>query len=262
MRVLAFGGGTDSTAVLCGWVERDLQKTEPIDLILFSDAGGEKPHTYDHIERMQKWLRGTTLPLITVVAKGGNDRTLEEDCLVKRMLPSIAYGRKGCSHKFKVEPQDKYVNSVPAARQVWRHGGKVEKLIGYDFSEQRRQLASKLEDEKYTYRFPLVEWEWSRPECIAAIQRAGLPLPGKSACFFCPSSKKHEIDALKREYPVLFDRAIAMEDNARKSLKTVKGLGRSFSWRDYAVTNEEPTVEPCMVCVDGSDEPQTLQDLL
>lgn len=262
MRVLAFGGGTDSTAILCGWVERDLQKAEPIDLILFADTGGEKPHTYDHIERMQKWLRGTALPLITVIAKGGNDRTLEEDCLAAESLPSVAYGFKTCSQKFKVEPQEKYMNSVRAARLAWRAGGRVEKLVGYDFSETRRWMKARLDDGKYSLRFPLVEWEWSRPECIAAIQRAGLPLPGKSACFFCPSSKKHEIDALKREYPVLFDRAIAMEDNARKSLKTVKGLGRSFSWRDYAVTNEEPTVEPCMVCVDGSDEPQTLQDLL
>ena len=252
MRVLSFGGGTDSTAVLCGWVERNLQKTEPIDLILFADTGGERPHTYDHVERMQKWLRNTSLPLITVVAKAGNDRTLEDDCLAKNMLPSIAYGRKGCSHKFKIEPQDKYVNGVRAARLTWRAGGRVEKLIGYDFSEKRRCLASKLEDDKYSYRFPLVEWEWARAECVAAIERAGLPLPGKSACFFCPSSKKHEIDSLKKQYPVLFHRAIAMEDNARKSLKTVKGLGRSFSWRDYSTTAADPTVEPCMVCVDGS----------
>lgn len=258
MRVLSFGGGTDSTAVLCGWHERGMQAAQPIDLVLFADTGNEKPHTYDHIERMQKWLRGTSLPLITVVAKAGNDRTLEEDCLAKRMLPSIAYGRKGCSHKFKIEPQEKYMNSVRAARLTWRAGKKVEKLIGYDFSEKRRWAAGGLEDDRYTYRYPLVEWEWSRPECVAAIARAGLPQPGKSACFFCPSSTKPEIDELKRTYPLLFQRAIAMEDNA-KNLKTVKGLGRRFSWRDYAVTKEDVQVERCMVCNDGSSE--SIEDL-
>lgn len=265
MRALGFGGGTDSTAILCGWQERGLQKIEPIDLILFADTGNEKPHTYDHIERMQKWLRRTDLPLITIVAKGGNDRTLEEDCLAKKMLPSIAYGKRGCSHKFKIEPQEKHLNSVRAARLAWRRGEKVEKLIGYDFSEERRWAKARLEDEKYVYRYPLVEWEWARPECVAAIERAGLPQPGKSACWFCPSSTKPEIDHLKRTYPLLFQRAIAMEDNAKKSLKTVKGLGRNFSWREYATTKEEVQVERCMACNDGGDiceVPQTLKDLL
>lgn len=258
MRVLAFGGGTDSTAIICGWVERDLQKAEPIDIILFADTGGEKPHTYAHLERMQKWLRGTSLPLITVVTKAGDDRTLEEDCLHRRTLPAIAYGYKTCSLRFKTEPQDKYLNSVRAARLVWRSGKRVEKLIGYDFSETRRWMKAKLDDGRYTLRFPLVEWEWTRRECVAAITRAGIPLPGKSACFFCPSSKKHEIDALKREYPLLYQRALAMEDNARKSLKKVKGLGRSFSWRDYATAVEVPGTEPCMVCVDGAPDEENI----
>ena len=37
---------------------------------------------------------------------------------------------------------------------------------------------------------------WGRDDCVAAIARVGLPQPGKSACFFCPSSKKHEIITL------------------------------------------------------------------
>ncbi len=261
MRVLSFGGGTDSTAILCAWHERGLQASQPIDLILFADTGGEKPHTYEHVDRMQKWLRGTALPLVTIVSKAGNDRTLEQDCLVKHMLPSIAYGRKGCSQKFKIEPQEKYLNSVRGARLVWRSGSKVEKLLGYDYSEKTRWAKTPLEDDKYAYRFPLVEWEWTRVECVAAIARAGLPQPGKSACFFCPSSTKPEIDDLKKTYPVLFHRALAIEDNAR-NLKTTKGLGRRFSWRDYATTKEEVSVERCMVCVDGSDDPTTIKALL
>lgn len=260
MRVLSFGGGTDSTAILMGWVEKGLVEKEPIDAILFADTGSEKPHTYEHIDRMQGWLRRTALPLITVVAKGGNDRTLEEDCLAKKMLPSIAYGRKGCSLKFKVEPQEKYLNSVRKARLTWRRGGRVEKLIGYDFSERRRWAAARLEDEKYVYRYPLVEWEWTRKECEAAIVRAGLPLPGKSACFFCPSSTKPEIAALQREYPMLFARALAMEDNA--VLRKVKGLGRRFSWRDFATTREPVAVARCMACVDESAEEEEARLLL
>lgn len=256
MRALAFGGGTDSTGILCAWVERGLQKTEPIDVILFADTGGERPATYEHVARMSEWLPRHGLPEISVVRKGGNRRTLEEDCLVKSVLPSLAYGRKGCSHKFKQEPQEKFFNNYPTrkeARARWQRGEKIEKLIGYEFREERRWAKAKLEDEKYVYRFPLVEWGWSRLECIAAIKRAGLPLPGKSACFFCPASTKPEIDELKKTHPLLFKRAVAMEDKARAAgkLKSVRGLGRRFAWRDYATTTEEPDVQPCMVCVDG-----------
>jgi hypothetical protein len=55
----------------------------------------------------------------------------------------------------------------------------------------------------------------------------------KSACFFCPASKKHEIVWLQEHHPDLLARALAIEDNARPNLTSVKGLGRSFPWRDY-----------------------------
>ena len=65
------------------------------------------------------------------------------------------------------------------------------------------------------------------------IERAGLPKPGKSSCFFCPSMKKKEIQALWEDYPDLFQRAVDLEHNAADSLKTVKGLGRNWSWESY-----------------------------
>jgi hypothetical protein len=44
-----------------------------------------------------------------------------------------------------------------------------------------------------------------RDECVQAIQAAGVPLPGKSACFFCPSSKQREVLDLKRRHPSFQD---------------------------------------------------------
>lgn len=202
--VLAFGGGTDSTAILGGWVERGLIAAQPIDLILFADTGGERPGTYEHIERTSVWCLAHGLPSITVVRKAARtdaDLTLEGNCLRKKMLPSLAYGFRSCSQKYKVQPQDKAINNNATARGLWKSGGKVEKLIGYEFSESRRWMRSPIEDEKYAYRY---QWEWSRPECIEAIKRMGLPLPGKSSCFFCPASRKPEIDELRSNHPDLY----------------------------------------------------------
>lgn len=262
MIVVGFGGGTDSTAVLAGWVEKGLRVTRPLDAILFADTGNEKPETYAHIEFMQFWLDYHHLPPITIVRKGGRQETLEENCLRKKTLPSIAFGRKKCSHVFKIEPQEKFLNNHPVAKAWWKAGrtrgpdgkfvyaNKVTKLIGYDYSEEKRWAKAALEDTKYRYEYPLVQWEWTREDCIAALRRAGIPQPGKSACWFCPSSTKPEIDQLRRVHPLLFQRALEMEDNA-ENLKTTKGLGRRFSWRDYATTTAEPDSVACMACQDG-----------
>lgn len=85
----------------------------------------------------------------------------------------------------------------------------------------------------YLHKIPIYEWGWDRAECVRVIERAGLPRPGKSSCFFCPSMKKKEIEELWTKYPELFQRAVAMEHNAAASLITVKGLGRKWSWEDY-----------------------------
>lgn len=253
MNVVAFGGGVDSTAMLIGLHERG----EVVDLILFADTGGEKPHTYEHIAVFNEWLSDHGMPVIRRVARvnqAGAERNLEQDCLDGKMLPSIAYGFKACSIKYKRDPQDKFCNNYQPCKDVWAGGEKVVKLIGYDLGESHR--AAIPEDDKYLYRYPLIEWEWDRIACLKAIDRAGIPIPSKSACFFCPSSKKQEIMALRRTYPALAVRAVAMEQNA--ILSAVKGLGRSFAWGDlYAADDaqaklfpESPIEEACE-CYDG-----------
>lgn len=232
MNILSYGGGTNSTALLLGLYERHI----PIDLILFADTGAEHPHTYRHIEDVRKWLGEHGLPDITVVKnvdRNGQRFSLEDECLRSGTLPSIAYGYKRCSQKHKIAPQDKFCNNYPPCQEVWHRGEKAVKFVGYDAGEERRRknaMKYDLTDKKYQKEYPLMDWGWTREDCINAIWRAGLPLPGKSSCFFCPSMKQCEILSLKEQHPDLFQRAIALEQNAMPNLKTVKGLGRSWSW--------------------------------
>lgn len=217
--VASFGGGTDSTAMLIGmW-----QRQEPVDLILFADTGGEKPHTYEHIKRFSAWLVERGMPEIEILK---NDRrkmpTLEEDCLHYKRLPSIAYGFKSCSVEWKIKPVDRRLKGIPHI-----------KLVGYDATEKRRAEKG----EYLNNRYPLIEWGWTRKTCIEVIESVGLPLPGKSACFFCPSSKAQEVKQLAKEYPDLAKRAIAMEKNA--ILTDIKGLGRDYSWADLIEFDEK-----------------------
>lgn len=227
---LSYGAGTNSTAILVGMFERGIRP----DVITFADTGAEKPHTYAFLTTMNNWLLSVGFPQISIVKKtyrGGEVANLYDHCRDRNMLPSLAYGFKNCSQKFKIEPQNKFLNNHEPAKAVWQTGRKVIKAIGYDIDEQRRADNAPTEDKKYRMWYPLIEWGWDRDDCIAAINRAGLPQVGKSACFFCPASRYHEIRTLQQYYPELLDKALALEANAE--LETVKGLGRRFNWGEF-----------------------------
>ena len=151
MNVVSFGGGTNSTAMIIGMYLHKI----PIDLILFADTGGEQPHTYVYLEIMDRWLKSHDMPPITRVwyqEKSGQRLTLEQECLRSGTLPSIAYGRKSCSLKHKVAPQERFCNQYQPCLDTWTRGEKVVKFIGYDAGEERRRqgaVAHDLLDKNY-----------------------------------------------------------------------------------------------------------------
>lgn len=237
MRIVSYGGGTNSTAMLIECANRGIE----VDLILFADTGGEKPHTYNYIKIFSEWLVAHGLPEIITVKKGGNRETLEEACLRKSVLPSIAYGWKTCSSEFKIGPQVVYLNNWSPAREVWARKEKIIRVIGFDADEPQRADAVIPDDQakKYDNWYPLIEWDMGRDECIETIEKAGLCLPGKSSCFFCPSIRPTDIKKLAYVYPELMDRAIEMERRAGEMRPgATKGLGRSFAWVDVIATDD------------------------
>lgn len=252
--IFAFGAGLNSTALAVKWAMDGLV---PPDNIFFADTGSERPEVYDHCSTFSEWLVKNGMPAIQIMRKGGRVETLEQNCERMSMLPSLAYGRKGCSHKYKIEPQAREANKLPTCREAWKRGDKVIKIIGYGTEEKKRLAKAKLEDDKYFYRFPLAEWVVDRQECENIIRRAGLTAPGKSSCFFCPAMRKPEIIQMAKEQPELMKRALIIEQRAIDSgnLKTVKGLGRNYAWKDFlaGVAVVEADTAVCMHCVDQED---------
>lgn len=260
MNVVSYGGGTNSTAMIIGMIERDI----PIDLILFADTGGEKPWTYEYVDLFDAWLkeRGHQgIEKLQYTNRNKNRMTLEDECLKSHTLPSLAYGGKKCSLKHKRAVQDKRCNNDVGCKREWKAKRKVQKYIGFDAGEAVRIYNAKPKDaldKKYAYNYPLYEWDWYRPDCVNAIINAGLPLPGKSSCFFCPSMKTDEILELREKHPELLERALRIEDNARDKFISIKGLGRDWSWRDFLDQYDRSEHgEPISLCgfFNGIDEP-------
>ena len=246
--VVSFGGGTNSAAMLIEMTRRGVKP----DLIMFADTGGELPETYQFVQDFSKWLVDRGMPEVVTVQDGRT--TLEREVRDAGTLPSLVFGFRSCSDKYKVRPQERYLKTWQPAIDAWANGGKVVKLIGYDAGEHHR--VKDFDDKRFMVSYPLVEWGWGRRECVAVVRAAGFA-PAKSACWFCPASRRHEVIALSKTHPDLFARAVDMERGATAAT-TVKGLGRNWRWEDLVKADEAqmklfddlPDMVPCG-CYDG-----------
>ena len=227
--VISYGMGVDSTAMLMGLAARGIVP----DLILFADTGGEKPETYEYLPVINAWCAKAGFPQVTVVRRlptsGKNGRkvydTLESNCTTNETLPSLAFGYKKCSLKWKVAPMDQYVRRWQPAMDAKKRGVKVLRAIGYDAGPKDSKRCWDLVDEKdFRYVYFLREWGWDRERCKAEIIAAGLPLPMKSACFFCPATQPEELIQLRRCHPDLAARIVSMETVAKPKLLKIDGL--------------------------------------
>ena len=264
--VVAYGLGVNSTAMLVEFAKRGIKP----DMILFADTAGEKPETYRYLPLIQSFLKEVKFPPVVTVRyepKTATYHTLEAQCLATGTLPSLAYGGKSCSLKYKRHPQDKMILATYPPDEFVGQGKRVVRAIGFDVTEERRTYAGVVkaigldageqhrltwarvkpgEGERkpsreawldanfFCYWYPLhSDWHMDRAACERSIRDAGLPVPVKSACFFCPASKRAEIVELRLRHPGLLKRALAIEENAKPNLTSVVGLGRSFAWVDF-----------------------------
>jgi hypothetical protein len=259
--ILNDGVGVDSMA-MCILLRN--RKERP-DLLMFADTGNEKPETYDYIPILRLWLVENGFPDLTVVRRPPTGRvvqytTLRDNCIANETLPSLAFNLKGCSLKWKQEAMDMFLLGVsrgknkrvgwPMAVLAMEAGVKITKCIGYDAGVNDSKRGAHVTDSPYfEFRYPLREEGWDREKCIEVIKAEGLPVPVKSACYFCPASQAWEVYWLAAMHPDLFLDSIFMEDNARNGkhgLHEVVGLwGRNVkdsgngrrgqgSWRSWA----------------------------
>lgn len=274
--IVCYGGGVDSTAML---IAMHRQGIVP-DLITFADVGGEKPETYEMVATMSRWCVLNGFPPVVTCKKETLASTSYDDlagnCVDNETLPSLAFGMKSCSIKWKQGPQDQHVMGCKRGpnkcdpHPLWLEaqdlGIKPVKLIGYDAgpADQRRAARLMSSDDNFRYAYPLQQLGMAREECIALIIDEGLPVPIKSACWFCPASQKWELYWLAGEHPELFERALELEITAMTghhtrfdeiemgagfmdligsgkrwpSTSTTVGLGRSFAWNHWARMNK------------------------
>lgn len=215
MRVISFGGGTQSTALLVMATRGELQ----VDAALFANVGddSEDPETLEYVRNVAIPFgaqHGVPVHEIRRIKRDGTEETLYGRLtrygsrslpIPVRMSDTGAPGTRSCTIDFKIKVIGKWLKAHGATAQ-----NKATVCIGFSWDEAHRvgngnRLA--YEDAEY----PLLDRRLTRDACQGIILSAGLPLPPKSACYFCPYHRPSVWAQMKRDRPVLFWKASDLE---------------------------------------------------
>jgi hypothetical protein len=209
----AYGGGVNTIAAQV-WMKQNGYRPH---VSIMSNPGAERAGTVAYRDGVfAEWCRsvGFPVPVEITRAEEGKHRprawrleTLREECERIGALPSVAYGWKKCSLKYKAQPQRWWFDRQEWARAEWAAGRKITRLIGYDAGELPRVEDSFIdawELARFTPWYPLVDHGFDRDACIDLIRSEGLPIPPKSACKWCPNNTLAEWREYHRDEPADF----------------------------------------------------------
>lgn len=259
LRSVSYGGGVQSTALLV------LAATGRIDfpLFIFANVGDDSEHpatlAYVHDIAMP-YAEHHGIELVELHKmhhrgpNAGEKETLYGRLMREgsRSLPipirmsNGAPGTRSCTADFKIRV---------VARELKVRGATADDpatvAIGISVDEIDRAspgVDPRNPDQHRVY--PLLDLGLHRTDCRQIIADAGLPIPPKSACYFCPFHDTEAWRRLKRDTPDLFDKACTLEDtlNARRDV-----LGKDHVWFTRSARPLRDTIEDQLVLA-GMDD--------
>lgn len=225
IRSISYGGGVQSTAMIVLATQGRIDA----DVALFANVGddSEHPATLVYVrDVMIPWAAERGLPIheLRRTRKGGElfrglyGDIVEHDTPGKLREPIPIRGMNGmplsrsCTRDWKVGVVGRWLKDNGASAV-----DPATVYIGISTDEIQRVGNKKVGAyERPTY--PLIDLGLSRAQCMTIIAEAGLPVPPKSACWFCPFHTKAAWAEQRRDEPDLFEKAAGLEDlmNARR----------------------------------------------
>jgi hypothetical protein len=206
IRILSFGAGVQSTAVLRMSLDGELPW---LDHVIFADPGSELAATYEHVDlmesicchrgvgfhRVKTHRKGSSGTLIGDMMRASTMRELSSPPLYIRH-PDGAKGQlnRQCTSDYKTDAINRKFKALCGIKPG-AHGPKepiAEQWLGIHGGEKVRMKTAAFR--WYRILHPLIEHApgqfRDRPidngDCVAWLQARGYPVPPKSACKFCP----------------------------------------------------------------------------
>lgn len=214
LRSFSFGGGWQSTAALV------LAARGIIDFrtFLFANVGddSENPETIEYVHQHAMPFaaeHGLELVELQRVKDGKTEtiysRIMDSDGRRQTIPVYLANGMPGgrsCTVDFKI-----WVTGQELQRRGASPKNKAIVGMGISLDEIGRMKPSSAKPyEDLVY--PLIDLRLRRSDCPGIIRSAGLPMPPKSSCDFCPIRKIAEWQDMHDHQPARWDRACRVED--------------------------------------------------
>lgn len=217
LTTISYGGGVQSTAMLVLACQGRLGY--PVTDALFANVGddSEHPETLRYVREIAgpfAMRHGIPVRELYAQTKDGQPRTLYHLLMIEntpsipiRLEPVGRPANRSCTNHFKVQVIGKFLKANGATRV-----NQATVCIGISTDEIHRADGGKSRPPYQRSVYPLIDLGLSRSDCQRVITEAGLPMPRKSACFFCPYTKAQQWAEMKRDEPDLFEAACVVED--------------------------------------------------
>ena len=92
-------------------------------------------------------------------------------------------------------------------------GGHINQYLAIAWDEIGRMKDCRVE--YVTNLFLLVDRRITRADCVAIIEEAGLRVPERSCCYFCPFNSVDRWRWLHANHPSLYEKAVALEERSK-----------------------------------------------
>lgn len=229
LTTISYGGGVQSTAMLVLAAQGKLGYD--VDAALFANVGddSEHPATLEYVRDVATpWAaeRGIVVHELRRTRKSGDafdglyghvmnhddPGTLREPIPVRGM--NGAPLSRSCTRDWKVGTVGKWLKANGA-----NAADPATVCIGISTDEITRVSNKKVMPYEHPV-YPLIDLGLDRSACAQVIADAGLPVPPKSSCFFCPFHRPLTWAEMRRDEPELFWRSADLEAtlNARRDV--------------------------------------------
>ncbi len=201
LRVLSYGGGVQSTALLVMAARRELG----IDAVIHVDLGeAESPDTRAYVKNVAMpyaerhsivWRNAYVDAVGDILANPAHPKP------PFRSQAGSAPMARQCTAHWKIRPFRRLLRSMLRNRKIPLKPNAAIVFLGISYDEIERLSPSRVQ--YYSHEFPLVDRKLTRNDCVRIIASEGLPIPSKSACWFCPFSDALRAQSLLMRYPYL-----------------------------------------------------------
>jgi hypothetical protein len=218
LRVLSLGAGVQSTTMALMATAGEL--TPMPDAAIFADTQWEPEAVYRQLD----WLREPgRLAFPVIVATAGD---IKAGILARRTAGAGRYaavpwfnigpdgtpgiGRRQCTSEYKLLPIMRATRALlGVGRRDYIAKATVEVWVGISRDEASRMKPARAQ--WMINRWPLIERDLTRADCLAWLARHGHPEPPKSACVGCPFRRDREWIAMRATRPTEWAEAVAVD---------------------------------------------------